>query len=253
MWIDTHCHPFAKPFGGDCDEIILRSRETGVDRMIVVGFDKETNREAVKLAQQYDFIWAVVGVHPCECDQLTDEEVAWIKEAAKNPKVVAIGEIGLDYKHMSFPKDVQKECFRRQIKLAQELNLPCVIHSRDAAEDTLQILIEENAKKVVFHCYSYDYEFAKKVWAQGYYVSFTGVVTYPQAKSIQEVAAKAPEDLFFVETDCPYLAPQSIRGKRNEMAYVKEVGEKVAELREEKPELMAKITSENAVRFFGIM
>ncbi len=252
MWIDTHCHPFSKPFEGDRDAVIQRAREAGVEKMIVVGFDHETNRQALKLAEQYDFMWATLGVHPCECGDLTEEEEKWIRETAVHPRVVALGEMGLDYHHMSSPKEVQKECFRRQVRLAQELDLPCIVHSRDAAEDTLALLLEEGAKKVVFHCFSYDYEFAKRVWAAGFYTSFSGVVTYPQAKNIQEAAANGPLELFLVETDCPYLAPQSIRGKRNEPAYVVEVGEKVAELRGVEPEVIAEATTKNAVTLFGL-
>ncbi len=150
MWIDTHCHPFSKAFDLDREEVIQRAREAGVEKMIVVGFDKETNRQALALAEQYDFMWATLGVHPCECDQLTDEEELWIRKTAAHPRVVALGEMGLDYHHMSFPKDVQKECFRKQIRLAKELDLPCIVHSRNAAEDTLALLLEEGAKKVFF-------------------------------------------------------------------------------------------------------
>ncbi|MEK9159106.1 MAG: TatD family hydrolase [Patescibacteria group bacterium] len=252
MWTDTHAHPFAKAFSQDREEVIERAREAGVSRLIVVGFDHETNRQALKLAEDYDFMWATLGVHPCETGDLTDEEFKWIRTNAAHPRVVALGEMGLDYHHMSSPKDVQKECFRKQVRLAKELDLPCIVHSRDAAEDTLALLLEEGAKKVVFHCYSYDLDFARRVWAAGYYTSFSGVVTYPQAQAIQEAAAKGPIEQILVETDCPFLAPQSIRGKRNEMAYTVEVGEKVAELRGEKPEVIAAATTANAVRLFGV-
>ena len=256
MWTDTHAHPFAKAFSQDREEVIARARAAGVSRMIVVGFDHETNRQALKLAEQYDFMWATLGVHPCECGDLTEEEFAWIRatagEGRAKSRVVALGEMGLDYHHMSWPKDVQKECFRRQVRLAKELDLPCIVHSRDAAEDTLELLLEEDAKKVVFHCYSYDLEFAKRVWTAGFYTSFSGVLTYPQAKSIQEAAAAAPLDRILVETDCPFLAPQSIRGKRNEMAFVVEVGEKLAELRGTTPQEIAQQTTENSRRVFGV-
>jgi len=252
MWTDTHAHPFANAFTKDREEVIARAREAGVSRLIVVGFDHETNRQALKLAEQYDFMWATLGVHPCECSDLTDEEFKWIRETAAHPRVVALGEMGLDYHHMSFPVEVQKECFRKQVRLAKELDLPCIVHSRDAAEDTLALLLEEGAVKVIFHCYSYDYEFAKRVWAAGYYTSFSGVVTYPQAKDIQEAAAKGPLEQMLVETDCPFLAPQSIRGKRNEMAYTVEVGEKLAELRGVGSEAIAEATSANAVKLFGL-
>ena len=252
MWTDTHAHPFAKAFSQDREEVIARAKEAGVSRLIVVGFDHETNRQALKLAEDYDFMWATLGVHPCECGDLTDEEFEWIRTTASHPRVVALGEMGLDYHHMSSPKDVQQECFRKQVRLAKELDLPCIVHSRDAAEDTLALLLEEGAVKVIFHCYSYDYEFAKRVWEAGYYTSFSGVVTYPQAKEVQEAAAKGPLGQMLVETDCPFLAPQSIRGKRNEMAYVVEVGEKLAELRGVDAEAIAKATTTNAVRLFGL-
>lgn len=232
MWIDSHCHPFSKAFNEDRDAVIARARAAGVGVMLVVGYSQEGNRAALKMAEEHPDMWATVGVHPCDCDELTEEELAWMKETAlKNTRVLAIGEMGLDYHHMSHSKEVQQECFRKQIRLANELDLPCIVHSRDAAEDTLAILLEEGAKKVVFHCYSYGLEFGKKVWAQGYTTSFSGVVTYPQAKDVQEAAAHAPADLIMIETDCPYLAPQSHRGKRNEMAFVVEVAKQVAQLR----------------------
>ncbi len=254
MWVDTHCHPFSRPYNQDREAVIERARRVGVEKMIVVGFDSFTNRAALKLAEAHDFMWATLGVHPCECSELTDFELEFIrKEARSNKRVVALGEMGLDYHHMSFPKDVQEETFRKQVALAKELDLPCIVHSRDSAEDTLRILLEEKAEKVVFHCYTYDYEFGKKVWDAGFYTSFSGVVTYPQAKDIQEAAQKGPLDLFLVETDCPYLAPQSIRGKRNEMANVVEVGQKIAELRNVSPETISKETTANALRLFHRM
>lgn len=252
MWIDSHCHPFSKSFDEDRAEVIARAREAGVSKMIVVGYSKDGNRSALKMAEENEDMWAAVGIHPCDCEELTDSELDWMREASKNERVLAIGEMGLDYHHMSSPKDVQAEVFRKQIRLANELKLPCIVHSRDAAEDTLAILIEEKAQKVVFHCYSYGYEFAKKVWAQGYYTSFSGVVTYPKATDVQEAAANAPAELILIETDCPYLAPQSHRGKRNEMAYVVEVGKKVAELRGVSNEELAEQVMGNLACLFGV-
>ena len=219
--------------------------------MVIVGCDKKTNRQVLEMSEKYDFMFATMGVHPADApDDLDEEEINFIR--AHKDKIVAVGEIGLDYHHMSMSKEKQAENFRIQIRLAKELDLPIVVHSRDAAEDTLQILIEEEAKKVVFHCYTYDLEFAKKVWGHGYYTSFSGVVTYKNAASIQEAAKHAPLDLIMIETDCPFLAPQSIRGQRNDMSYVIEVGEKVAELRGEPAEKIAEATAKNAERFFGI-
>lgn len=250
MWVDTHCHPYFKHFDSDREAVIQRALDADVKKMIVIGCDRETNRKTLELSEKYDFVFAALGVHPTECDNLTDEEVAFIR--ANSSKIVAIGEIGMDYHHNNFTKEIQEETFRKQIRLANELNLPCVIHSRDAKEDTLRILLDEKAKKAVFHCYSYDYEFAKKVWTAGYYTSFSGVVTYDNAKDIQETAQKGPLDLFLVETDCPFLPPASIRGKRNEMLYVKEVGEQIANLRNIKLEEVAKVTTRNAEQFFSI-
>lgn len=231
MWIDTHCHPFVNSTPAQQEELIARARAAGVGEMVVVGFDRVGNREALRMAGAHEGLFAAVGVHPCECDAWTPDEEAFIREAASQPRVVALGEMGLDYFHMDHPKELQAEVFRQQIRLANELNLPCIVHSREAAEDTLQILLEEKARRAIFHCYSYNLAFAKKVWAEGYYTSFSGVLTYPNARAVQEAAAQGPLELMLIETDCPWLAPQSMRGKPNEMAYVGEVGRKLAELR----------------------
>lgn len=251
MWVDSHCHPYFDSYDADREEMIKKSFDAGVKKMVIVGCDKKTNRQVLEMSEKYDFMFATMGVHPADApDDLDEEEINFIR--AHKDKIVAVGEIGLDYHHMSMSKEKQAENFRIQIRLAKELDLPIVVHSRDAAEDTLQILIEEEAKKVVFHCYTYDLEFAKKVWGHGYYTSFSGVVTYKNAASIQEAAKHAPLDLIMIETDCPFLAPQSIRGQRNDMSYVIEVGEKVAELRGEPAEKIAEATAKNAERFFGI-
>lgn len=232
--------------------MILRARAAQVDRMLVVGYNQRSNRQALKMAETHDFMWATLGVHPCDVKDLTPETLEWMKLNAQNPKVVAMGEMGLDYHHMSFPKAVQAMAFKQQIRLANELGLPCIVHSRDAAEDTLKLLLEEAAQKVVFHCYSYDLAFAKKVWEAGYFTSFSGVVTYSNAKDIQAAAKAAPEDLLLLETDCPYLAPQSIRGKRNEIALVAEVGAFVADLRGVAPETLAQLSTQNAQKLFQL-
>ncbi len=251
MWIDTHCHPFAKPYNADREVVLQRAREAGIEQMIVVGFNQETNRAALELAGGAPDLWATLGVHPCDCAELTDEELAWMEEEArKNPRVLAIGEMGLDYHHMSFSKDEQELCFRKQIRLAKALDLPCIVHSRDAAEETLAILQEEQAKKVIFHCYSYGADFAKKVWELNYFTSFSGILTYPQAKEVQETARIAPEELILVETDCPYLPPQSVRGKRNEMAHLPETAAFLAELRGVSKEHLSECLRKNVKSVF---
>lgn len=251
MWVDSHCHPYFDSYDADREEMIEKCFDAGVKKMVVIGCDKRSNRQSLELSEKYDFMYATMGVHPADApNDLDEDELNFIR--ANKDKIVAIGEIGLDYHHMSMSKEQQAENFRIQIRLAKELNLPIVVHSRDAAEDTLQILVEEKAERVVFHCYTYDLEFARKVWERGYYTSFSGVVTYKNAANIQEAAKHAPLDLFMVETDCPFLAPQSIRGQRNDMSYVIEVGQKIAELRGESLEKIEEATTKNAEGFFGV-
>lgn len=249
MWIDTHCHPFAGSLHSEEKEVFDRARAAGVSQFWVVGYDLTANLEALRLIDAHEDVFGTVGIHPCEADQLTDEVLELLRSQASHPKIIGLGEMGLDYYHMDATKEVQFEAFRRQIRLANELDLPCIVHSRDAAEDTLRILLEEKAKRAIFHCYSYGPEFGRKVWEAGYYTSFSGVVTYPNAKDIQEAARLAPAELILTETDCPWLAPQSVRGKRNEMAYVMEVGEKLAQLKGVKAEELAKQVRENALQF----
>lgn len=250
MWVDTHCHPYFKPFKSDMEEVIRRALAANVKKMVVVGCDKFTNRQALAIGEKYDFMFPTLGVHPSECGDLNDEELSFIR--SNKGKIIAVGEMGMDYHHMSFSKEIQEETFRKQIRLANELDLPCIVHSRDAKEDTLRILLDEKTKKVVFHCYTYDYEFAKKIWDAGYYTSFSGVVTYDNAADVQVAAQKGPLDLFLVETDCPFLPPASIRGKRNEMFYVREVGAKIAELRKAPLEEIEVASTGNAEKLFGI-
>ena len=199
----------------DREAMIQRALDAKVKKMIVVGFNQKANRQALECAEEHDFMWATLGVHPCDVNELTKEELEWIREQVQaKPKVVAVGETGLDYHHMSFPKEEQAEAFRKQIRLSKELDVPCIVHSRDAAEDTLAILLERRSRKSDFSLLLLWFGLCQKVWETGFYTSFSGVVTYPQAKDIQEAAKHAPADLILVETDCPYLAPQIIRGKR---------------------------------------
>jgi TatD DNase family protein len=254
MWIDTHCHPFLKDFDEDRAEVLQNAKLAGVEAMIVVGYDPEANRQALAMADQHDFMWATLGIHPNHSGFLSDEEFDWIRTTAKtHPRVVALGEMGLDYYHMKSSKENQAETFRRQIRLAKELDLPCIVHSRDAAEDTLSLLLEEQVSKVIFHCFSYDLDFGKKVWSAGYFTSFSGVITYPNSKGTQEAAKHAPADLILIETDSPWLAPQSHRGQRNEPAFVSEVGLKLAELRGESPQVLSEQLRHNTRTIFGKM
>ncbi len=251
MWIDTHCHPFDKRFGRDRGEMLQRARDAGVGKMIAVGYNSWANRRVLEMAEKYDFMWAALGVHPCDC-QFWDEEKDWIREMAGGDRVVAIGEAGLDYHHMRHSEEEQERVFRGQIGLAKELGMPLVVHSRDAGEETLAVLMDEGAERVILHCFTYDLALAKKAWDKGYFTAFGGVVTYPKAREVQEAARECPLELMLVETDCPYIATQKHRGKRNEVAYVVEVGEKIARLRGVESLELAEKTTRNAEGVFDL-
>ncbi|MGD6898212.1 TatD family hydrolase [Bacillus infantis] len=254
MLFDTHVHLNAEQFEEDLEEVIGRAQAEGVSHMVVVGFDRPTITKAMELAEAYDFIFACVGWHPVDAIDMTDEDLAWIEELAAHPKVVAIGEMGLDYHWDKSPKDVQKDVFRRQIRMAKKVMLPIVIHNRDATADVVEILREEGAGEVggIMHCYSGSVEVAKECLDMNFYISLGGPVTFKNAKKPKEVAEAVPLEKLLIETDCPYLAPHPYRGKRNEPAYVKLVAEQIAELKGLAFKEVAEATTENAKRLFGI-
>ncbi|MEE0776362.1 MAG: TatD family hydrolase, partial [Bacillota bacterium] len=238
------------------EEVIARAHDHGIARMNVVGCDWESSMKAVEIAESHEGIYAVVGVHPGDadtyCDELEDALRAW----AGHEKVVAIGEIGLDYHYDDNPaKEVQDVVFRRQIRLARETGLPIVIHSRDAMEDTLRILKDERREgdyRGIFHCFSGSYEQSLICLKMGFHISVGGPLTYPNSRKLPGIVEKIPLDRLLVETDCPYLSPQPRRGKRNEPANVRFVAERIAELREISPEEVAEKTTANALRLFHL-
>ncbi|GIN22951.1 TatD family hydrolase [Siminovitchia fordii] len=254
MLFDTHVHLNDEQFNEDLQEVIERAKEAGISYMVVVGFNRPTIERAISLVKEYDFLYASIGWHPVDAIDMTDKDLAWIEEMAANPKVVALGEMGLDYHWDKSPHDVQKEVFRRQIGLAKKLKLPIIIHNRDATEDVVQILREENAEEVggIMHCFSGSAETAKECIEMNFHISLGGPVTFKNAKKPKRVAIEVPLDRLLIETDCPYLAPHPYRGKRNEPAYVKLVAEQVAELKEISFEEVAQKTTENAKKLFGI-
>lgn len=254
MLFDTHAHLNAIQYEEDLEEVIQRAKSEDVTDIVVVGFDRDTIRRAMELTEQYDMIYAAVGWHPVDAIDMTDDDLEWIKELASHPKVVAIGEMGLDYYWDKSPKDIQKEVFRKQIQLAKEVQLPIIIHNRDATEDVVKILQEENASEVggIMHCFTGSLEVAKQCIDMNFYLSFGGPVTFKNAKKPKGVAKEIPIDRLLIETDCPYLTPHPFRGKRNEPSYVKYVAEQIAELREISVEEVAKKTSDNAKKLFGI-
>ena len=254
MYIDTHVHLNADQYENDVDEVIARALEAGVEKMVVVGFDRKTINKAMELTEQYPFIYAVVGWHPVDAIDCTEEDLEWIESLAAHPKVVGIGETGLDYYWDKSPKDVQQEVFRKQIRLAQKVNLPVIIHNRDATADVVRILKEEEAEKTggIMHCFGGSVETAKECISMNFMISLGGPVTFKNAKMPKEVATEIPLEHLLIETDAPYLAPHPYRGKRNEPALVTLVAEEIARLKELTINEVAKATTENALKVFQI-
>lgn len=253
MLTDTHAHLDNKAFDEDREHILERARAAGVSRIINIGFNRETIPSTLHLAEQHDFIDAVVGWHPQDAIYMTADDLDWIEQlAVTHPKVVALGEMGLDYYWDTSPKDVQHRVFREQIRLARKLGLPIVIHNRDAHADVVSILKEEKAYDVggVMHCYSGSWEIAKECLAMNFYISFGGPVTFKNAKQPKEVIAQVPLERLLIETDAPYLTPHPHRGKRNESSYVNLVAEAGAEIRGLSIEEFARITTDNARTLF---
>ena len=252
---DTHSHYDDKAFDSDRDEILGGLLAKGIGKVVDVGADMPSSKMALELAKQYEFVYAALGVHPSEVEGLTEDDMAWISSHAAHEKVAAIGEIGLDY-HWPEPKPaLQKQWFRRQIELAKEVKLPIIVHSRDAAEPTMQIIQETKAYECggVIHCYSYSPEMAEEYVKMGYYIGVGGVVTFKNSRVLKEVVKAISLEHIVVETDCPYLAPTPHRGKRNSSAYLPLVIEEIAKLKGITAEEVEDATYENAQRLYGLI
>lgn len=255
MLIDTHCHLDSEYFPEGPDETIARARSAGVGGFVCVGVGSlQQTESALALAQRRADVWATVGVHPHDAASFNPELEAELLRCAAQPRVVAIGEIGLDYHYDHAPRERQGEVFRRFIQLARERKLPIVVHTRSAPEETLQILEQERAADVggLIHCFSEDRAFARRALDLDFDLSFSGIVTFKRALEIQDVAAWAPVERILVETDSPYLAPVPLRGKRCEPAYVLHTARFIAELRKVPLEELAQQTSQNAARRLGV-
>lgn len=254
MFFDTHAHLNAEQYNEDLQEVIDRALSEGISNIVVVGFDRPTIEKAMELTEKYEFIYASVGWHPVDAIDMTEEDLLWIEELSSHPKVVALGEMGLDYYWDKSPKDIQKEVFRKQIRLAKKVKLPIVIHNRDATADIVEILKEEGAGEVggIMHCFSGSPEIAQECVDMNFYISLGGPVTFKNAKKPKEVADVIPLEKLLIETDCPYLTPHPHRGKRNEPSYVKLVAEQIAEIKGLSTEEIAQATTENAKKLFGI-
>jgi len=258
MLIDTHVHLDDPRFDADRDATVARAREAGVGTFITIGCDLATSRAAVGLAGRYESVYASIGVHPHEVKHIGDGWYDEFRRLAEDPKVVAYGEIGLDYHYNHSSPQQQRDRFREQVRLARELHLPVIIHTREAQEDTVAILREERASEIggVFHCFSGDAWLAKDALELGFYLSFSGILTFNNASMLRDIAKQTPLDRLLVETDCPYLTPVPHRGKRNEPAYVSLVARQLATLHAEQAGLtledIGRITTENAKRLFKI-
>jgi TatD DNase family protein len=254
MLIDTHAHLEMREFNDDRDEVIRRAKDAGVEYIVTIGTTVESSRDAVLLADKYDFIYAAVGIHPHETKDILHPAYEVIRHFAKHKKVVAYGEVGLDYYYEHSQRSVQQRRFRDMLREARELGLPVIVHDRDAHEDTLRILSEEwdPALGGVMHCFSGDIDFARRVMDLGFYLSIAGPVTFPKAQALRDTVKAIPIERLLVETDAPYLAPQAFRGKRNEPACVRHAAEEIAKVKGLSFDDVARITSFNAMQLFGI-
>lgn len=257
MIIDSHCHLNIMPEElSNIDELIANARELGVERMMCIAIGPDKWQEVIEIAEQYEEVYAAIGIHPCEPKEVKATDDQLIK-AASHPKVLAIGEIGLDYFHFDAEQEDmvwQHERFRQQIRIAKQLNKPIVIHTRNSTPDCLQILAEENAEQVggIMHCFVEDMATAQQAMDLNFYISFSGIVTFKNAKALKEVAKQIPSDRLLVETDSPYLAPTPYRGKTNQPAYTRYVAEELARLRDTSVSAISETTTENFKRLFHL-
>ncbi len=254
MLIDTHAHLDAKQFDEDRTEVIARAKEAGVGHIVNIGFNRETIPTTLALAEQYDFIYAAVGWHPQDVTSMREEDFAWIEELCRHPKVVAIGEIGLDYYWDKSTMELQQRIFREQIRLARKVGKPIIIHNREAHLDVLTILKEEKAEEVggIMHCFSGSADTAIACVKMNFHISFGGPITYKNAVQPKKALAAVPMDRLLLETDCPYLTPHPFRGKRNESSYVEYVAEAAANIKQVTTDEIAQITTDNAIKLLGI-
>jgi len=254
LLVDTHAHLDSAQFHDEQPQLVARALESGISHILTIGCDLASSHASVALAAQYPQVYAAVGVHPHDATEVTPALLDELRTLAREQKVVAIGEIGLDFYRDRSPRDLQRQAFRDQLQLAVELDLPVIVHDRDAHDEVLAILCEFKGEKLrgVLHCFSGDIAMAKQCLELGFYISIAGPVTYPKNEGLREVVKAVSIDKLLIETDCPYLSPQKFRGKRNEPAYVRYTAEKIAEVKCLSIKDVARITSLNAWRLFGI-
>lgn len=254
MIFDTHAHYDDEAFEEDRDEILKSFESNGIETAVNIGASIETSRNTLDLVKRYPFLYGAVGVHPNETGEMDEEKLKWLKNVSQTSRIIAIGEIGLDYYWDKPERETQKKWFVRQLELAREVKLPVVIHSRDAAKDTLDIMKSENSGEIggVIHCFSYGVELAREYLNMGFYLGIGGVVTFNNSRKLKEVVSYMPLDRIVLETDCPYLAPVPHRGKRNSSLNLPLVVEAVAQIKGESPEHIIEITNQNAKRMYHL-
>lgn len=254
MIVESHAHYDDKAFDEDREVLLDSLRENGIGYVINIGANIETTGNTIKLAEKYSFVYGAAGVHPSDTDELNEENFMWLKEQCRHPKIVAVGEIGLDYYWNEPDRKIQKKWFERQLEMAKEVKLPVVIHSRNAAGDTLDILKADHAGETggVIHCFSYTKEMAREFLNMGYYFGIGGVVTFQNARKLKEAVEYIPMEKILLETDSPYLAPVPYRGKRNSSLYLPLIAKEIAAVKSLDYEDVIRITEENAKKLFGI-
>jgi len=252
MYFDTHAHYDDKRFNDDRDELLSSMEDAGITMILNAASSLKSSVFGLGLADKLPFLYASVGVHPHDAKGMTDDTVAELEKLLTHPKAMAVGEIGLDYHYDFSPRDIQRKRFREQLELARGAKKPVIIHEREALADTLDIVKDFRDLTGVFHCFSGSWETAKIILNMGWYLSFTGIVTFKNARKSVEVAEKMPGDRMMLETDSPYLAPEPMRGKRNSSLFLPYIAERIAEARGATKEEIAALTMENGKRFFGI-
>ena len=254
MIFETHAHYDDEKYDMDREELLKNLHEENVEYIVNVSSSMKSVERTIELMKRYDFIYGAIGIHPNDCEELSEEKMSYLEKSCKSEKVVAIGEIGLDYYWKEPESEVQKKWFIRQLKLAEKMNLPVIIHSRDAAKDTIDILKSEKAGKTggVVHCFSYGKEIAKECLNMGLYIGIGGVVTFQNAAKLKEVVKYLPLESIVLETDSPYLAPVPYRGKRNSSAYISYIAEEIGKIKEISTQEVLQRTNENAKKLYQI-
>lgn len=252
MYFDSHAHLDDRRFDDDRAEIFASLREQNVGWVMNIGCDLSSSLRSVALAKQYPFVYAAVGSHPDDADHVDAQTLALYESLCREEKVRAIGEIGLDYHYEDVPREIQKRAFRAQLELARKLKLPVIVHEREAHADAMELVREFSDVTGVFHCYSGALEQAKELVKRGWYIGFTGVLTFKNARKAVEVAEWLPLDRILIETDCPYMAPEPHRGRRNDSRFVPLVGKRLAQIKNLPEQTVMQATTENAMRLFGI-